>query len=531
MRLSSLLDVLPKESEAIEWRRNNPSDDPTIRGVRYDSRLVSPGDLFVALVGGNSNGHDYLDRAASLGAAALVVEVMPASEKPFDLPIVRVKDSRRALAPIAARFFGNPASELSLIGVTGTNGKTSTTYLAESILTQADWRTGLIGTVEIRYGGEREVAVNTTPESLDLQRTLRAMCTAQVDAALLEVSSHGLELGRVDGCAFRVAAFTNLSQDHLDFHGSMDSYLASKARLFRDHLAPGATAVINIDDPAAEKLIGFARDAGAAILRVGRGRDAHADLRLVRSEIALDGTRAELEDASGRVDIDLPLIGDFNLENLLVAAGIAQALGIDFSGIAAGIAACPQVPGRMERVRGPGKSEPLVLVDYAHTPDAVDKLLGAVRPLCRGRLITVFGCGGDRDRAKRPLMAEAVARHTDLAIATSDNPRTEDPEAILADIEGGLGALERVEAATLFADEAGTRKDRSTPGRYCVLVDRHEAIALALAEANPTDTVVLAGKGHEDYQIIGKEKFPFDDRAEARRALIERVERTEGVSP
>lgn len=526
MRLSSLLDALPKESEVIEWRRDNASDDPTIRGIRYDSRLVSPGDLFVALHGTNSNGHDYLDRAISLGAAALVVEVMPESGKPFDVPIVCVKDSRRALAPIAARFFGNPAAELSLVGVTGTNGKTSTTYLVESILTRADWRTGLIGTVEIRYGGEKEVAVNTTPESLDLQRTLRAMCTAQVDAALLEVSSHGLELGRVDGCAFRVAAFTNLSQDHLDFHGSMDSYLASKARLFRDHLAPGATAVINIDDPAGEKLIGFARGAGADVLRVGRGRDARADLRLVRSEIALDGTRAELEDANGRLELSLPLIGDFNLENLLVATGIAQALGIDSSDIAAGVAACPQVPGRMERVQGPGENEPLVLVDYAHTPDAVDKLLGAVRPLCHGRLITVFGCGGDRDRAKRPLMAEAVAQHSDLAIATSDNPRTEDPHAILVDVEAGLETLERTDAAALFSDHAATRTEPATRGRYSVLLDRREAIALALAGADTNDTVVLAGKGHEDYQIIGREKFPFDDRAEARRALAERAERS-----
>lgn len=516
MRLSSLLSALPEALSAVEWRRQNTSDDPTIRGIRYDSRQVSPGDLFVALRGANSDGHDYLERAVAGGAAALLVEEMPESGPQFDLPIVRVPDSRRALAPIAARFFGNPASELSLIGVTGTNGKTSTTYLIESILNQAGWRTGLIGTVEIRYAGEHEVAVNTTPESLDLQRTLRAMCTAQTDAALMEVSSHGLELGRVAGCAFRIAAFTNLSQDHLDFHGSMDSYLASKARLFRDHLAPGAIAVINIDDSASEKIVRVARDAGADILRVGRGQNAQADLRLTSSEIRLDGTRAELEDASGRFSIDLPLIGDFNLENLLVAAGVARALGIDSNLIAAGIAACPQVPGRMERIQGPGQNEPTVLVDYAHTPDAVEKLLRAVRPLCQGRLIAVFGCGGDRDRTKRPLMAEAVARHADLAIATSDNPRTEDPELILRDVEAGLGALERVEADTLFSPEAG-----QTP-RYAVLVDRHQAIRLALLEADASDMIVLAGKGHEDYQIIGHEKFPFDDREEARRALLER---------
>ena len=516
MRLSSLLSALPQALSAVELRRQDASDDPTIRGIRYDSRKVSPGDLFVALRGANSDGHDYLERATGLGAAALIVEEMPDAGRQFDLPIVRVPDSRRALAPIAARFFGNPASELSLIGVTGTNGKTSTTYLVESILTQAGWRTGLIGTVEIRFAGEREAAVNTTPESLDLQRTLRAMCTAQVDAALMEVSSHGLELGRISGCAFRVAAFTNLSQDHLDFHGSMDSYLASKARLFRDHLAPGAIAVINIDDPASEKMIGAARDAGAEILRVGRGRDSRADLRLTKSEIQLEGTRAELEDANGRFEVELSLIGDFNLENLLVASGVARALGIDSDLIARGIAVCPQVPGRMERIKGPGRDQPTVLVDYAHTPDAVEKLLRAVRPLCKGRLIAVFGCGGDRDRAKRPLMAEAVARNADLAIATSDNPRTEDPNLILADVEAGLKDLERVEADALFSSDSGLT------GRYAVLVDRRQAIKLALAEATASDTVVLAGKGHEDYQIIGHEKFPFDDRDEARRALLER---------
>jgi UDP-N-acetylmuramoyl-L-alanyl-D-glutamate--2,6-diaminopimelate ligase len=523
MRLSSLLSVLPEGLAPIEWQRAESSADPTIRGIRYDSRQVSPGDLFVALRGANSDGHAFLDRAIALGAAALLVEEMPPPEIRGAVPTVRVPDSRRALAPISARFFGNPAGELTLVGVTGTNGKTSTTYLVESILHQASWRTGLIGTVEIRYAGEREKAVNTTPESLDLQRTLRAMCNEQVDAAVMEVSSHGLELGRVAGCAFRVAAFTNLSQDHLDFHGSMDAYLASKALLFRDHLAPGATAVINVDDPAGEKLIGIARDAGATILRVGRGRESEADLRLVASEIRIDGTRAELEDAGGSFTVELPLLGDFNLENLLVATGIARALGIGPELIARGIAECPQVPGRMERVggeAGEGPGEPTILVDYAHTPDAVDKLLRAVRPLCRGRLIAVFGCGGDRDRAKRPLMAEAVAKNADLAIATSDNPRTEDPDAILADVVTGLTALERVEADVLFS--AAGVPEAGAKGRYAVLPDRREAIERAIRGAGPNDTVVLAGKGHEDYQIVGREKLPFDDRKEARRVLAER---------
>ncbi|MCA9503939.1 MAG: UDP-N-acetylmuramoyl-L-alanyl-D-glutamate--2,6-diaminopimelate ligase [Spirochaetaceae bacterium] len=512
MRLSSLLSALREPNTALEWVRERASDDPTIRGIRYDSRQVSPGDLFVALRGATADGHDYVERAVALGAAALLVEEIPAASKRRDVPAVRVRDTRRALAPLAAHFFGNPASELALIGVTGTNGKTSTTYLVESILKQAGLRTGLVGTVEIRYAGEREPAVNTTPESLDLQRMLRAMCNAQVDATVMEVSSHGLELGRVDGCAFRIAAFTNLSQDHLDFHGSMDAYLASKARLFRDHLAPGATAVLNVDDPAAEKLAGVAREAGANVLRVGRGAAAAADLRLVSSEITIEGTRAVLEDGSTRFPLALPLLGDFNLENLLVAVGIARAYGLETDVIERGVAACPQVPGRMERVQGEGDAGPTVLVDYAHTPDAVEKLLRATRPLSRGRLIAVFGCGGDRDRAKRPLMAEAVARHADLAIATSDNPRTEDPLAILADVERGLAGLEKVALDRLFEGSRG----------HAVVVDRREAIARAIAGARPEDTVVLAGKGHEDYQIVGREKLPFDDRIEARRALAAR---------
>lgn len=516
MRLTSLIEGLPKSMPALEWRRSDAIGDPMIRGIRYDSRSVSPGDLFVAMRGANSDGHDYIERAVALGAAALLVEEMPSDAIRKDVPTVCVADARRAMAPLAARFFGHPADELNLVGITGTNGKTSTSYLVESILAHAGLRVGLVGTVEIRYADTHEVSVNTTPESLDLQRTLRAMRTEQIDAAVMEVSSHGLELGRVQSCAFKVAAFTNLSQDHLDFHGSMDAYLASKARLFRDHLAPNATAVVNIDDASGEKIIGIAREAGASILRVGRGANATADLRLIDHEIRLEGTRATLEDSDGRLEVSLPLIGDFNLENLLVAAGIGRAMGIDHQTLAAGIAACPQVPGRMERVLGSGENEPTVLVDYAHTPDAVEKLLCAVRPLCKGRLIAIFGCGGDRDRTKRPLMAQAVAAHADCAIATSDNPRTEDPVAILADVEAGLSTLTRVEASELLSAGAA-------PGRYSVLIDRREAIDRAILGAGPNDTVVLAGKGHEDYQILGREKFPFDDRQEARRALLART--------
>ena len=523
MRLSSLLAALPPELSPVGWRRESVSDDPTIRGIAYDSRGVSPGDLFVALRGAVSDGHDYLEQAIALGAAALLVEQVEQTPEPAagGRPVVVVPDTRAALAPIATRFYGEPASELRMVGVTGTNGKTSTTYLIESILARADWRVGLIGTVEVRYAGERLRAVNTTPESLDLQHMLRSMCTKNIEGVVMEVSSHGLELGRVNGCRFAVAAFTNLTQDHLDFHGSMDSYLDSKARLFREYLVPGGAAVLNIDDPAHEKLAAAADDSGGRIVRVSRRPGSGADVVLLDAQVRLDGTSAHIALAGEPLSLELPLVGDFNLENLVVACGVAHALGVDSDVIASGVARCPQVPGRVERVGADLAGTPTVIVDYAHTPDAVEKLLAALRPLASGRLITLFGCGGDRDRAKRALMARAVVRLSDRVIATSDNPRTEDPESILRDVEAGLTALRRVEPDAL--DESD--------GAYSVIVDRRQAIRRAVSLARPQDTVVLAGKGHEDYQIIGREKLPFDDREEALRALTERSRDTLSQHP
>jgi len=510
MRLSALLAALPRELAPTRWLRASPSDDPIIRGVAYDSRAVAPGDLFVALRGASADGHDFVRQALELGAVALLVEEPPEAALRAGGAAVVVPDTRRALGPVACRFYGDPARELTLVGVTGTNGKTSTTFLAESILTRAGMRTGLVGTLGIRYAGEQRRAANTTPESLDLQRSLRSMCTHGVEAVVMEVSSHGLELGRVHGCRFQVAAFTNLTQDHLDFHGTMDAYLASKLILFRDHLASGGCAVVNVDDPAGEKILATAAESGARPLRVSRRADADAEVRLLWSEGSLAGARARVALPSGEVELESPLVGAFNLENLLVACGVAEALGVAHEALRAGVAACPQVPGRVERVEEPGaRRPPAVVVDYAHTPDAVEKLLAALRPLAAGRLITVFGCGGDRDRAKRPLMARAVARFSDRVVATSDNPRTEDPDAILRDVEEGLSDLQRVGPEGLAAAERS----------YCVIVDRREAIRRALDTARPEDTVVLAGKGHEDYQILGREKLPFDDREEARRAL------------
>jgi len=511
MRLPRLLESLDEAGGHALVNGAEAAPATIVRGLGYDSRTVAPGDLFVALPGRNHDGHDYLEDAVRLGAAALLVERAP-DPPPGDLPVVRVPDTRRALAPIARRFFGDPAAELDLVGVTGTNGKTSTTYLVESILKRTGRRVGLVGTVEIRHPGERLRAVNTTPESLDLQRTLRAMRTNQVDAVVMEVSSHGLELGRVSGCRFRVAAVTNLSPEHLDFHGDMDAYQDAKLRLFREHLHDGAAAVVNLDDPRAAAFCDAARAAGARLLTTATSGDA--DVTLESADVTLEGTRARLRIAGEPCDVALPLLGDFNLENLRVAVAMAHALGVDAATIAAGVADCPQVPGRVERVRGDGPG-PTVLVDYAHTPDAVEKLLRTVRPMAGRRLITVFGCGGDRDRTKRPLMAGAVAKFSDRAVATSDNPRTEDPLAILAEVERGLSGLVRVEADALEATDAG----------YCVMPDRRAAIELAVGIAGPEDTVVIAGKGHEDYQIVGRERLPFDDRREARRALARAAER------
>jgi UDP-N-acetylmuramoyl-L-alanyl-D-glutamate--2,6-diaminopimelate ligase len=512
MRLSALLAALPSENACVAIHADSKDDDPVIRGLCHDSRAVSPGDLFIALRGALADGHQHLDQALGLGAAALLLDELPAGLDRRGRPAVVVRDTRRAVAPLACAFFGHPSAELTLVGVTGTNGKTSVTYLLESILAAAGRRVGVVGTVETRWPGERKRSLNTTPDGLELQRILRSMRTAGVDATLMEVSSHGLALGRVDGCRFTVAAFTNLTQDHLDFHGDMDRYGDAKLLLFREHLAKNGTAVLNLDDEGVPPFEAAARDAGARVIGVSRHADRGAQIALLETEITLAGTRARLALPSGPLEVACPLLGDFNLENLLVAAGCAVALGVAPRALADGLAACPQVPGRVERVAAEVEGAPTILVDYAHTPDAVEKLLRTLRPLSRARLVTVFGCGGDRDRKKRPLMAEAVARHSDRVIATSDNPRTEDPLAILRDVEVGLGKLARVTSEALDA----------TPSSFTTIPDRRTAIELAIALAKPADTVVIAGKGHEDYQIVGRERLPFDDRAEARRALRRR---------
>jgi len=512
MHLSDLLSALPAGAIANDFDSCSPGADPVIRGLDYDSRRVTAGDLFFAFPGTEVDGHDYLEQALERGAAAAVLERVPEGVDVGPIPFVVVQDARRAMAPIAGRFFGEPAAEMKLIGITGTNGKTSTSYLIESMLRQANRRIGLIGTVEIRYGNERERSINTTPESLDLQRTLRTMRTHDVETVVMEVSSHGLELGRVEGCRFGVGAVGNVTQDHLDFHGTMDAYRNSKLRLFDHYLAPDAVAVVNLDDASAKDFIDAARRAGARLVRVSRHAKSGAEIVLRSAHVGLDGTRAEVTTPLGNLKINLPLLGNFNIENMLVACGVAVGCDLTPDAIVSGIANCPQVPGRAEIVGADLPDTPTVVVDYAHTPDAVEKLLDSLRPLATQKLITVFGCGGDRDRSKRPLMAEAVARFSDRVVATNDNPRSEDPESILRDVEAGLEGLRRVAPEALGA----------TAGSYASVVDRREAIALAIDVAGSADMVVIAGKGHEDYQIIGRTRLPFNDCEEALRALRRR---------
>jgi UDP-N-acetylmuramoyl-L-alanyl-D-glutamate--2,6-diaminopimelate ligase len=512
MRLSALLDALPPELRGAGREPSAVDRKTEIRGIAYDSRRVEAGDLFFALRGESTDGHDHLAAAFERGALAAIVESIPADLGPVDRPLVIVRDSRKALAPVSTHFFGNPSSEMSLIGVTGTNGKTSTTYLIESILQRAGIPVGVIGTLDIRYAGESQPAINTTPESYEIQRSLRAMRDHGIECAVMEVSSHGLALDRVWGCGFAIAALTNVSQDHLDFHDSMDAYRAAKIRLFDTYLCASGSAVVNVDDASADAFIRAAQQAGAKLIRVSRKRESAAEVRLEQARIELNGTDARIVLPGGTLNLRVPLVGDFNLENTLVACGVAVALDIDPKIIAEGVENCPQVPGRVERVQTSREAEPMVVVDYAHTPDAIDKLLATLRPLANERLVVVFGCGGDRDSSKRPLMAEAVARWSDRVVATSDNPRSEDPLQILKDVEAGLTSLRRVEAEALDATDAS----------YAMISDRQRAIEAAIGIARPGDMVVIAGKGHEDYQIVGPQRLHFDDREQARSALLAR---------
>ena len=462
-----------------------------VSGVAYDSRRVAPGDLFVAVRGYQTDGHLYAAQAVRAGAAALALE-REVEGIPATAPRLMVRSGREALALLADAFYGHPSGALSLVGVTGTNGKTTTAFLIESILRASGRRTGLLGTIHYRIADRVMEQPRTTPEAPDLQAFLSEILEAGGTHAVMEVSSHGLALDRVKGCEFSAAVFTNLTQDHLDFHGDMESYFLAKLGFFAEP-APGAS-IVNVDDPYGRRL---AREARGALWRYGMEGEAEVSARSL--SLSPDGMRFELRHPKGAARIETSLIGRHNVSNILAASAACLALGLSPDEVAHGVRSLPAVPGRFERV---SLGQPfLVVVDYAHTEDALQRVLEFARPITKGRLLTLMGCGGDRDRRKRPLMAAAAVRASDWVVMTSDNPRTEDPAAILREVEAGV-------------DHVPGGRERARP-----IVDRREAIRTIIAEARPGDTVVIAGKGHETYQIVGRERFPFDDRDEARAAL------------
>ena len=512
MKLGDLLTVLEHTPELPPgWRERE------VRDIVHDSRKVKPASLFVAVRGFHSDGHQFISQALQQGAAAIVAERQEGPTVPADTPLIIVEDSRRALALLANAFFGNPSQRLRLIGITGTNGKTTTTYLVKAIVEAAGHTAGLIGTIDYRVGDTVYPALNTTPESLELQRLLSEMVGLGVEHCVMEVSSHALALGRTVGCEFAAAAFTNLTQDHLDFHESMDAYFQAKLLLFSG-LPSESWAIINIDDARGVEIV---RKTRARIITTG-----FSELASVRPAGAIrhgiNGLMFDAASPAGTIPVESPLVGRHNIYNILTAIGLGTALGITSDQIARGLKNMKAVPGRMEKV-DEGQSYGVV-VDYAHTEDAIKRLLEAVREIAAKRIITVFGCGGDRDRSKRPKMGEAAINGSDVVIITSDNPRTEDPAGILREIERGLAD----DGFNISAAE-GTRQGASGKKPYLVIPDRHTAVNAAVGLAGPGDVVVLAGKGHETYQIIGEKKIHFDDREVAREEIRKRLRQESGV--
>lgn len=484
----------------IKTEKFDGDDRLEISGISIDSNKVKEGYLFAALRGEKTDGHRYIDSALRNGAVALLVEDAPENGYP-GIAVIRAGDSRESLARAAANYYGHPTKELTLAGVTGTNGKTTVTYLLESVWKEEGRNPGVIGTIEYRYGGSKVEAPMTTPESLDLMRMFREMRDAGIDCAAMEVSSHAIDRKRVLECHFDAAVFTNLTQDHLDYHGTIENYFGAKKKLFTGLLRASGKkdkfSVINIDDPYGEEI---AKDAPGTVITYSL-RDTSAAVSAAGFRVSGEGIRARLGTPWGGVEINSPLFGEHNLSNILAASAAALSLGSSPAAVERAVSGFTAVPGRLERVDNPLGFQ--ILVDYAHTPDALKNVLLAVRPLTDGRVILVFGCGGDRDRMKRPKMGHIGRELSDVLIVTSDNPRTEQPEEIINEIEQGVlssGAPDKP---------------------YLRIPDRKEAIRKAIGMAAEKDTVVIAGKGHEDYQIIGTTKYPFDDRTAALEILKE----------
>ena len=491
--LTQLLAALRGQVEILEQRGDVSCP---VHAITDDSRAVTAGSLFVAVKGERVDGHGFIEQAIKAGAVAVVAQA-PVASGP--LPFVLVADSRKALGLLGSRFHGDPSARLKMIGVTGTNGKTTTTYLCKALLEGIGRRVGLIGTVGYQIGQETLPAPHTTPGALELQALLAKMVESGLTAAVMEVSSHALALDRTSGCEYDVAVFTNLTQDHLDFHHTMDEHFEAKLRLFTGLTGgqkTGKRALVNVDDPR-----GKAIRAACPVPVWGYAIQNQADLKAEGVCLSLTGTTFTAATPAGSFTVESRLVGEHNVYNLLGAIGVALHDGATSDQICEATAHITNVPGRFERVSS--GQDFTVVVDYAHTEDALLRLLTAAQTLKTDRIITVFGCGGDRDRGKRPKMGRAAVEYSDVVVLTSDNPRTEDPMAILHEVEVGvLDALVR-----------------RSHVQYHLVPDRREAIGVAIREAHRGDMVLIAGKGHEDYQIIGTKKFHFDDREVAREAI------------
>jgi UDP-N-acetylmuramoyl-L-alanyl-D-glutamate--2,6-diaminopimelate ligase len=504
MKLRELLAAVP----SISFDAQHPALDAEVTGLSTNSHVCKSGDLFLGMPGTRVDGGDFWESAIANGAVAAIISTQAAEKTPPQPPInkggleelpcvIPVADMAQVCGHIATAFYGTPASKLKLVGVTGTNGKTTTTHLIEFLLNQMQLPTAIFGTLYTRWSGYEKTALHTTPFAVELQKQLAESVAAGCKYAVMEVSSHALAQQRVLGCAFEVAVFTNLTQDHLDYHRDMEDYFEAKALLFgSDYLKN--RAVVNIDDAYGRRIVeSLKSDQIWSYSTTDKTADLYAD----DLQYQPNGVKGILHTPKGETAFNLPLVGQFNLSNMLAAVGAVLELGLDLSAIVEKLSEFAGVPGRMERVQISPDQDVSVIVDYAHTPDSLENLLKASRPFILGQMICVFGCGGDRDRTKRPIMGKIVAELADLTVVTSDNPRTENPDRILDDVVAGI--------------PAGIKP--------IVICDRATAIRTAIVNAKPGDGVLIAGKGHEDYQILGTEKVHFDDREQARDALKARM--------
>ncbi|MEM8778335.1 MAG: UDP-N-acetylmuramoyl-L-alanyl-D-glutamate--2,6-diaminopimelate ligase [Cyanobacteria bacterium P01_G01_bin.49] len=491
MKLRDLLTKVP----SIEPIPNHSALDLDIKGISTNSHACQPGDLFIGMSGTRVDGGEFWQSAIEIGAVAAIITPQAAKKFPPtpDAYLIITEDVITVAAAIAAAFYNYPAQQLKMIGITGTNGKTTTTHLIEFFLTQCQHPTALLGTLYTRWAGFEKTAVHTTPFATELQAQLAQAVAANNEYCVMEVSSHALAQGRVKECSFDVSVFTNLTQDHLDFHKDMEDYFTAKQLLFTPNYLKGR-AIINLDDPYGKRLIETLNSEQVWSYSV---KDSNADFYTRDLNYQAIGVSGTLQTPQGSIAFNSPLVGQFNLSNLLAAVGTIMELGLDLNTVIEKLPQFMGVPGRMERVQINDTQEISVIVDYAHTPDSLENLLKAARPFIGGKMICVFGCGGDRDRTKRPLMGKICGELADVSVVTSDNPRTEDPQQILSDILTGIP--QSVDPL--------------------VICDRAEAIETAIRQAKPGDGVLIAGKGHEDYQILGTEKVHFDDREQARKAL------------